>query len=697
MHKKIIALACGLLGTCKIFAAMPLEPVVRTQAGEADFFAELPVVLSVTRLPQNMKDAPGFVSIIDADDIRYSGARDLADLLRTVPGFNVAFSPDGAPGATYHGLAEDYPKGLQVLVNGRSQYSPLFQSGVSWNLIDVPLADIARIEVLRGSNSPAYGSNAFMGVINIVTRHAAETRGAVVSANEGDSGIRDRFARLGFGTDGWNGRLTAEKVEDDGLQNFYDSRITERYNLQLDADPSGADSLRVSAGLLRLSHQRGDTTNVLNPQRWVDAANTFAQFDWGHRWSERSTTEFSFHHIRQTTEDRFDVAEPKPAPLFTTLYSESGVAERDEVSLQQTVLLSELRLLGGLSYRNDEVNHDRNYGVGRELRQWVGRAFGQLEWRPNELATLNLGATFEDDSIAGEAFLPRVALNFHPLKDQTFKFIVGKSRRNPTLYESRGDERLYQKVGSVVAPAGALIVVEKSSSGRVQPTEVTSKEVGYFGEFRQQGITIDARIFKEDVENWIRPAQVFFPASALGSATCPVYDALFEVAPCGFYEDFFNQLRAQIHGWETQIIWRPSRVSQLGFGYAGMKVDVDWTSAYFPEDPDTVKYIERSAPRHSASLWGRHRLFERVTVSAGYYRVGSMQWTRNTQSGEYHRFDWRIGYDFKLGPAKAELAWTVRSDGADHTENRGYNREGQPLTKPETVVTQHFATLRVEF
>lgn len=694
MKHKILAVVCGLLGACKIFAATPLEPIAFATEGEAAFFNELPTVLTVTRMPQAMKDVPGFVTVIDAEEIRYSGARDLAELLRRVPGFNVAVAADGAPGATYHGLGEDFSKGLQVLVDGRSQFSPLFEGGVVWNLIDISLADIARIEVLRGSNSPAYGSNAFMGVVNIVTRHAAETTGATVSANEGGLGIRDRYARIGFGNAGWNGRLSAEKTEDDGLANFDDSRITERYNLQLDAHLTGADSLRFAAGLLRLSLRRGEIGDDLTPPRWVDGNNTFAQINWVHDWSPEDISELSYNHVRQTTVDMIPVA----AFDFRTLLSNSGVAERDEISLQHTFLMPTLRVLGGLSYRNDKVNHDFYYGPGRELEQWVARAFGQMEWRPNELATVNLGATYEEDSISGDVVLPRLALNLHVLKNHTLKLIAGKSRRNPTIYETHADERLYQTETTSI-PAGALILVERSSTGRAQPTEVLSKEIGYLGEFKSLGLTLDARYFREDVSNWIRPALDPFavPGATLGDANCPIYNALTQ-GGCGLYGDFYNVIDAKIAGWETQIVWRPARATELGLGFSQTRIDADWVLAKYPTDPDVIRFIEGSAPRHSASVWGRQRLLDRITVSGAYYRVDAMRWTRNSLAAEYHRFDWRVAYEFKLGPAKAEVAWTVRSDGGDHVESRGLQSNGVvPWGPPETVETQHFATLRVDF
>ena len=122
------------------------------QAAEEDmFFSELPIVASVSRLPQALSEAPGAVTVIDRDMIRASGARNFADLLRLVPGFQV--TPPNQDGAVvaYHGLSnEEYTPRVQVLIDGRSQYSPLFKSGVNWNLLPVGLEIIDRIALICG-------------------------------------------------------------------------------------------------------------------------------------------------------------------------------------------------------------------------------------------------------------------------------------------------------------------------------------------------------------------------------------------------------------------------------------------------------------------------------------------------------------------------------------------------------------------
>lgn len=147
---------------------------------ETDFLGELPVVLSASRMSQPVNDAPAAVTIIDRDMIQASGFRDIPDLLRLVPGFSVAYTRDNTWAVGYHGLADAYSRRFQVLVDGRSIYSPHF-GAVHGGDLPVAIEDIERIEVVRGPNAAVYGSNAFLAVINVVTQSAAQAQGGLAS------------------------------------------------------------------------------------------------------------------------------------------------------------------------------------------------------------------------------------------------------------------------------------------------------------------------------------------------------------------------------------------------------------------------------------------------------------------------------------------------------------------------------------
>ena len=169
------------------------------QAAEEDmFFSELPIVASVSRLPQRLADAPTSVTVIDREMIRSLPIRDLNDIFRLVPGFQTYPNNTEAARVTYHGLTdEEFSPRLQVLVDGRSMYSSAFRNGVNWAVIPVAIEDIERIEVVRGTNAVSYGSNAFLGVINIITVDPSLVQGFSVTANHGNQGIRDYSLRTG--------------------------------------------------------------------------------------------------------------------------------------------------------------------------------------------------------------------------------------------------------------------------------------------------------------------------------------------------------------------------------------------------------------------------------------------------------------------------------------------------------------------
>ena len=136
---------------------------------EDDLLVEIPIVSSVTHMEQTLLQAPASVTIIDRQTIQASTAVDITDLFRLVPGFQTYYVNGGRKGVTYHALGDEYPRRLEVKVDGRSVYESLF-SAVTWSTIGVDLDDIEYIEVVRGANAAADGSNAFLASINIVTR-----------------------------------------------------------------------------------------------------------------------------------------------------------------------------------------------------------------------------------------------------------------------------------------------------------------------------------------------------------------------------------------------------------------------------------------------------------------------------------------------------------------------------------------------
>jgi iron complex outermembrane receptor protein len=144
-------------------------------------------VTSVSKTEQKMSQAAAAIFVITQEDIHRSGATNIPDLLRIVPGLDVAQINANNWAVSARGFNTQFEDKLLVLIDGRAVYTPLF-GGVNWDTHDVPLEDIERIEVIRGPGATLWGANAVNGVINIVTKKAADTPGGLITGGGGTEG-----------------------------------------------------------------------------------------------------------------------------------------------------------------------------------------------------------------------------------------------------------------------------------------------------------------------------------------------------------------------------------------------------------------------------------------------------------------------------------------------------------------------------
>src|SRR6476661_2409178 len=141
-------------------------------------------VTSVSRRSERVSGAAAAITVITGEDIRRSGANNLPDALRLSVSLHVAQFDGRTWAISARGFNITTANKLLVLIDGRSVYTPLF-SGVFWDVQDVMLEDVDRIEIIRGPGATLWGANAVNGVINILTKSAADTQGALVSLGGG--------------------------------------------------------------------------------------------------------------------------------------------------------------------------------------------------------------------------------------------------------------------------------------------------------------------------------------------------------------------------------------------------------------------------------------------------------------------------------------------------------------------------------
>lgn len=201
-------LMAGLLGVCYSVSlsagASDLTESFSVNEFSMDEFSlpefneySVPVVLTASRIQQHQSDVPASVTILDAEFIQSTGADNVADVLKYVPG--MVMGPDKSnnnDSVQYHGGIASFPKNLQVLINGRSMYRSGL-AAVSWYELPIALEDIRRIEVVRGPNSATYGANAYQAVVNIISKHPADTYGTRFSIKSGNNGEENLYLSQG--------------------------------------------------------------------------------------------------------------------------------------------------------------------------------------------------------------------------------------------------------------------------------------------------------------------------------------------------------------------------------------------------------------------------------------------------------------------------------------------------------------------
>ncbi|MGZ9035064.1 MAG: TonB-dependent receptor plug domain-containing protein [Rhodospirillales bacterium] len=153
-------------------------------------------ISSVSRQTRLLKETAGAAFVIGAEDIRRSGAASIPEVLRMVPGVEVARIDANKWAVSIRGFNGRFADKLLVLIDGMSVYTPFF-CNVFWDVQDVPLEDIDRIEVIRGPGGSVWGANAVNGVINIITKRAEETQGALLTTIAGSQPSGSATARYG--------------------------------------------------------------------------------------------------------------------------------------------------------------------------------------------------------------------------------------------------------------------------------------------------------------------------------------------------------------------------------------------------------------------------------------------------------------------------------------------------------------------
>jgi iron complex outermembrane receptor protein len=411
-------------------------------------------VSSVSKTTQPLSDAAASIFVITHDDIIRSGATSLPEMLRLAPNLQVAEINGQNYAVSARGGNSAAADKLLVLIDGRSVYTP-FLNGVSWNVQRVPPEDIERIEVISGPGAALWGANAVNGVINIVTRKAADTQGVMV---EGGAGSLEQHANVQvatklapdlalrvYGLGDWSG-------DDVGVTgaNAKNAFTTGQGGFRMDWTP-GHDQLTLQGDLYRSLED-----NLAAPNETDGGQNLLLRWNragaGGSNLQVQAYYDELWRHIPTVASDQLRTY---------------------DVDVQHSFSLGRLQQVvwgGGLRAETDDfpvmpgASANAFFDPTRRTLL-IGDLFGQDTVALAPSLHLTLGLKLENDAYVGLTPLPDIRLSWKAGDAGLLWAAVSRATRAP----SRLDRDFYETAGPVTVLKG----------GNFQSEDLIAYEVGY--------------------------------------------------------------------------------------------------------------------------------------------------------------------------------------------------------------------------
>jgi iron complex outermembrane receptor protein len=447
-HRFVAGILCSLPGLCTAAAVSDLARLSLADLANIE-------VTSVSKAGEALQSAPASVFVITHDDIVHSGATSVPEALRLAPNLLVSQTSASAFVISARGLggnssAQNFSNKLLILIDGRSVYSPLF-SGIYSDTLDVLLEDVDRIEVISGVGATLWGANAMNGVINIITRPAYLTQGALLDAGGGNQ-LQSAAARFG-------GMASADVSVRAYAQAFH------RGALQLADGASAQDGWsKGQAGF------RGDWTTERDTVTWqgdlyraterlpdspdgsIAGANLVARYQ---------------HHA-----DRSDLQVQAYADQTERFAAAGGggfVVHTYDLELQQSIALGAAhRLVWGGGERVTRYGITNTATLLFEPPQHaltLANVFVQDTASPADALDVVFGIKLEDDPFSGWTALPDVRIGWTIDPQATLWAAASRGIRSPTPF----DDEVVEKVAATTFLA---------ANTRFRPERVDTFEVG---------------------------------------------------------------------------------------------------------------------------------------------------------------------------------------------------------------------------
>ncbi len=455
----IALLVIGGAFTGQVIAETEFADLESSLDDEELLFGDIPSVFSASKYEQKVTEAPARISIVTADEIQRYGHRTLMDVLNTLPGFQTTYDRSYTyVGTRGFGVPGDFNTRILMLVDGHRINENIYDGVFAdWGFA-VAIDLIDRVEVVRGPASSLYGSSAFFGVINVITKRGRDLQGTEISAAAGsqnsyqgrisygerfDNGFEMLISASGYDSDG-NGQLYYAEFDDPASNNGIAENADDATNRNLFA--------KLSYGDFTLSGVYEECEKGIPTASYETLFNDSRTRTWeGHAYLD-----LKYQHLMGSGADvtarlfyddywydgnwTYDYADPGDPP-DEVVFKEEADGDWWGAEAQVThELFENHRLTLGAEYRNSLQEKQYSYDIydvslDLDTDSYTWAAYLLDEFRVREDLILNLGLRYDYFSTVGSTINPRAAVIWTPYEPTTLKLLYGTAFRAPNSYE----------------------------------------------------------------------------------------------------------------------------------------------------------------------------------------------------------------------------------------------------------------------
>ena len=609
-------------------------------------------VTSVSKTEERVSQSAAAVFVITQEDIAHSNATNIPDLLRMVPGMDVAQINANTWAVSVRGFDGRFSNKLLVMVDGRTVYTPTF-GGVFWDALDLPLEDIERIEVIRGPGGSIWGANAVDGVVNVITKKASETHGGLVVAGAGN--VDQGFGAIQYGGTIGNStdyRVYMKYLDQDHLpglagQNGGDGWHMLRGGFRSDSALTPRDTLMLQ-GDLYLGREGTPTIGIpyitapepVNTELLVNLSGGFLQSVWNHSFSAHSDTTLEVSYDRYKRDDALHEGRETLGIEFQHHFS--GWARQN--------------IVWGVTYRDSDSESQGDLFVSLVPAMLSTQLFGafvqdEITVAPNRVF-LTIGSKVEHNYYTGFDIMPSARVAWVPTPRQTLWAAISSADRNPSSL----DASIHADLGSTPGPRGIPVVLNLLGNPRVMDERLVAYEMGYRTMITTQ-LSIDFTAYSNGYDHLEteEPAAISFE-----NTPPPPHFALPLV--------YQNLMYGETDGIEIATNWKVASHWTLSPGFAFEEVHMHLRPT--SQDTTSVNAAEGSSPDESGQLRSHFTLRNGLSWDTSAYFVGRLTDPRvPSYTGVNTGLSWKFREGAELRLVGQNLLRDVHEEFVDSTES----------------------------